>query len=60
MKFFDWMKENTKKLSMWDIAFIKWSALFFGLWIATVFPIIISLNPWVYFVMMILLAIKPF
>lgn len=53
-------KEAVKKFSIWDIKSIKWSAFFFGLFIATFIPVAFLVNwRWLWLIIAIIAAIKP-
>ena len=59
MKCMDWIGEGTKKLGVWDVAFLKWSTLVFGLFLAKLFPQLMQVNMWVYLGLSIVLWLKP-
>ncbi len=59
MRFFRWMEEGTKRLGLWDVAFLKWSAVIFGLFLAKLFPILMEVNIWIYLGLSVLLWLKP-
>lgn len=53
------MNKQIKKLDVLDIALTKWSAVFFGLLIATLWPTIITVAWYWFAAIMVLLAIRP-
>ena len=59
MKLFKYFEERTKKLGMWDIAFIKWATFVFALLFAKLFPVLLSAPVWFYVVVAVLLVLKP-
>lgn len=59
MKFFAWLEKRSQRLSYWDIGFIKWAAIIFGLFLAKLFPVLMKVNIWVYLVIAILLWLRP-
>lgn len=59
MKLFTYLDSRMKFLKVWDIALIKWSVLFFTLWLAKLFPVLLSAPVWVYAVLFVLCALKP-
>lgn len=44
------MKTMRKKFEWHDISILKICVLVFGLWLAKVFPAVLGLNTWVYFI----------
>ncbi|HSX21064.1 MAG TPA: hypothetical protein VLG38_08100 [Gammaproteobacteria bacterium] len=59
MKLKTWLEKRTKKLHWYDWVQVKWCAFFFGLFIAKVWPPILSLNWYWYLIIVVLLAIRP-
>jgi hypothetical protein len=53
MKLFDWLEGVMKKMQWYDISILKLSMLAFALWLAIVWPQILSLPPWLYLVVFI-------
>lgn len=53
MGLFKWMEERAKKMRWWDFSVLKLSLFAFGLWIAIVWPPVLSLPTWIYFVVFI-------
>ena len=56
-------KDKIKKLDCWDISFIKLSVVAFILFVLTVWPTFaswaLSINPWYYLALGVVLAIRP-
>lgn len=56
-------KDKIKKLDCWDISLIKLSVIVFTLLILTIWPALtswaLSVNPWYYLVLVVVLAIRP-
>jgi len=42
------MMSKTKSFSLVDYSVLKACIFFFGLWIATIMPVITTVNPWIY------------
>jgi len=57
------MKKWMKKIDIWDIGLVKWSVLFFTLWLVAYFPAVMNFvhntNPWYFFVLFILAILRP-
>jgi hypothetical protein len=53
-----------KKLDVWDIGLTKLSVLAFVLFVLIVWPalgiMLLSVNPWYYFILFVVFAIRPF
>lgn len=60
MKF---LKNMTKNLDFWDIGLTKISVFFFTLWLIALIPSFaiwaMTYNPWIFFVIWIVVAIRP-
>lgn len=56
MKMFDKFLKNAKLI---DIGLIKLSALAFGIFLAGLFPTLLNIDPWMWLILVIILAIKP-
>jgi len=59
MKLLKWLKNRPKQLGLWDLALLKWATVVFTLFIAKLFPVLLSLNLWIYLGLAILLSIRP-
>ena len=57
------LKEKIKKFDIWDIGLIKLSVIAFTLFVLTIWPALTSwaysVNPWYYFIILVVLAIRP-
>ena len=53
------MNKRLKNLDVLDVALTKWSAVFFGLLLATLWPIIITVAWYWYAALMVVLAVRP-
>lgn len=57
------LKEKIKKLEIWDYSLIKLSVIAFTLFVLTIWPALASwaysVNPWYYFILFIVFAIRP-
>lgn len=42
------LASKTKSFSLVDYSVLKLCVFFFGLWIATVIPVMTEVNPWIY------------
>ena len=42
------MMSKTKSFSLVDYSVLKACVFFFGLWLATLMPVITTVNPWIY------------
>ena len=52
-KFLQDMLKKSHLFTIWDYSILKWSVLFFGLWLAIVRPAVITVNPRIYAVLWI-------
>lgn len=61
MKF---LEKATKNLNFWDLGLVKWSVFAFALWLIALIPAfaawVVSVSPWVFLVLWIVLAARPF
>ncbi|HPM86234.1 MAG: hypothetical protein PHY04_03925 [Candidatus ainarchaeum sp.] len=55
----DWLNKKHKKTDIWDTGFTKWSVFFFTLMVVKFWPVLLSLEWYVYLVLFLLLAIRP-
>jgi hypothetical protein len=57
------LKDKIKKLDCWDISLIKLSVIVFTLLVLTIWPSLmywaLSVNPWYYIVLVVILAARP-
>lgn len=60
MSFIKFANSKIKKIDFFDFQLVKISSFFFALTLAILFPIIISLDWYIYAVIFILAAIRPF
>jgi len=62
-KLMEWMEDKIRRLDVWDIAFVKWSMLFFTLWLAFIYApltaVLQGVNPWFYFGLFVLAILRP-
>ena len=62
-KFTEWMNSKIKRLDWFDMKLIKWSVLFFTLWLVFAFTVIRDalgkVNPWIWLGLGILAAARP-
>ena len=62
-KYMEWMNAKIRKLDVWDMKLIKWSVLFFTLWLVFAFAAIHdwleTLNPGIFLGLGILACIRP-
>ncbi len=59
MRLTDWMNSKIKKFGWKDIACIELASISFGLMLASILPSLISVSPWWYLLIWIVLALKP-
>lgn len=59
MKILKWLKKRPQHLGLWDIALLKWAVFMFTLFLVKLFPVLLSLNIWIYLGLAVLLSIKP-
>ena len=59
-RFYNWNKARMDKMDLWDIALIKSMGLFFGLFLATVLPVLTSVAWYWWFALFIVFAARPF
>jgi|GEM_PF-1457137 len=59
MRFGDWMDRKVKRMDWIDMGCIKAGAMLFGLLAAKLWPALLSLDPWVYVVVLLLVSIRP-
>jgi len=59
MKIFSWMDSRIKYLRWYDIGLIKLSVLGFSLFLAKLWPTILSLKWYVYLIIAVLAAVRP-
>jgi hypothetical protein len=56
-------KDKMKKLDIWDIGLIKLSVITFTLFVLIIWPTLASwaysVNPWYYFILLVVFAIRP-
>lgn len=55
MGLYSFMEKKMKKYEAYDFALLKISVFAFALWLAILWPPILSLNTWVYFVIWVVL-----
>jgi len=64
MGFNDWMRGKMDKIDHWDVGLIKVSVFFLAWWLAAQFTPMMdwlhNVNPWVWFGIFIVAAIRPF
>ncbi|CAB1056361.1 hypothetical protein D1BOALGB6SA_1097 [Olavius sp. associated proteobacterium Delta 1] len=60
MEFIEKMNQRVKKLSIFDLQLIKWSSVFFALFIAKIIPEIMNVNIVWFLMLCILCILKPF
>jgi hypothetical protein len=57
------LNEKVKNMDMWDVAFTKMAVMFFVMFLFSVWPsfrnFIQSVNPWIFFLALIIFAIRP-
>jgi len=56
---FEKLNERAKRLTVWDIGFIKWSILFATIIIVKLFPQILKIDFWILIVLMVVCMAKP-
>ena len=54
-----WSSKKMKRLTIWDIAFIKWSAVLFGIIIGAYIADFTKQYIWYFVIVALLIAIKP-
>jgi len=54
-----WLEQKMKTLTIWDIAFVKWSAVLFGIIIGAYIADFTKQYIWYFVVLALLIAIKP-
>ena len=59
-RFYNWNKAKMNKMDLWDIVLIKNMSLFFGLFLATVLPVLITVKWYWWFGLFLILAVRPF
>ena len=59
MTFEEWAEEKTRKLTVWDIALIKWSCLVGGVFLSRVVPALRNVDTRALGVISLALAAKP-
>jgi hypothetical protein len=58
-KFYKWNEGRMKKMDLWDIALIKNMGLFFGLFLATVLPILTTVEWYWWLGLFLIFAARP-
>ncbi|NMC77447.1 MAG: hypothetical protein GYA60_09180 [Candidatus Methanofastidiosa archaeon] len=59
MGLMSWIDNKSRKLSAWDVAFVKIGAMIFGLIIGAYFPVLIKQYVLLLIVLFILFSAKP-
>ena len=59
MPFEDWMDRRIKRMDWIDVGCVKAGAMLFALLAAKLWPALLSLDPWVYAVALLLVSIRP-
>ena len=59
-KFYKWNKNKMDKMDLWDIALIKNMGLFFGLFLATVLPILTTVKWYYWLGVFLIVSARPF
>ncbi len=54
-----WMDRKVKRMDWIDMGCVKAGAMLFGLLAAKLWPPLLSLDPWVYAVALLLVSIRP-
>jgi len=58
-KFFKWAEERMNYISVMDIGFLKMAMVFFGLFLASVFPVLIRAITWQVWLIATVLFVLP-
>ena len=54
MGYFDWVENKIKNFNKWyDFSILKLTMVAFALWLAIVWPTVLKVNPWIYFVIFV-------
>lgn len=59
MRFWDSMNDRIKKMTVWDIGLVKWSAFFFAIIIVKLFPQLLHISYPVLIMLVIACGAKP-
>lgn len=59
MGLFKWAKKVIKKMTVWDVGFLKLAMIAFGILLVYWIPAILNLNMWWWVAIFVLLVIKP-
>lgn len=54
-----WMDRKVKRMDWIDMGCVKAGAMLFGLLAAKLWPALLSLDPWVYVLALLLVSIRP-